>query len=469
MSEEAEAAAESPTDQAGWSRDEDSHAQSLGSADAVCERNLARQVGTSVESKLLPACEGPCPTFPLRSNPLESAPRTTRPLLLGLIAVLVLLPVTLPVPVLRGLVRERFEVSVFLTSLFMSVNMIGAFLTAPIIGALSDRTGRRRAWIVNALLLDALCFLAMTQDLPFWAFLALRFVEGCAHIAALSLLLTVASDTARTRSSGVVMGMVGSGITLGVAFGAALGGQLGNEDPLLPLRGAAVVDAITACFVGAFLLEAERGESRPGLGRIVAALKSERGLLVPWLYAFVDRFTVGCFVTAFPLWMSEVHGLEPKRTGLLLAAFLVPFGVLSYPAGRLGERWSRTRMLVYGSAIYGVGLCSLGWWSVPSLPYVMVGLGIVSAVMFVPSLMLTQDLAPPDARSTAMGGFNAAGSIGFVFGPLVVATVIQWLGGNEPDHDAFSGAFAVAGVTEIACALGTFALLRRLVLGGRST
>ena len=106
---------------------------------------------------------------------------------LGLCAIFLLMPVTLPVPVLRGLVLDRFGVSEFATSVFMSINMVGAVLAAPLAGALADRTGRRRPWIVVALLVDAACFLGMTLDLPFAWFMALRFIEGCAHITALSL------------------------------------------------------------------------------------------------------------------------------------------------------------------------------------------------------------------------------------------------------------------------------------------
>ena len=115
---------------------------------------------------------------------------------LGLLAVLMLAPVTMPVPILRGLVQDRFLVSDFLTSLFMSVNMIGALVTAPLAGAIADRIGRQRTLIVAALVTDAVCLVALTAPLPFWLFLSIRFVEGCAHITALSLLLSVAGHAA---------------------------------------------------------------------------------------------------------------------------------------------------------------------------------------------------------------------------------------------------------------------------------
>lgn len=409
-----------------------------------------------------------------RSESTESEDRdpirpTTPGWVLGLFAVAILVPVTLPVPVLKGLVRERFDVSVTQTSLFLSINMLGAFLTAPLAGALADRTGRRRQWIAIALVIDAICFLGMALDLSFWGFLGIRFIEGCAHIAALSLLLSLASDTAKTRGKGATMGFVGAGMTFGVAMGAALGGQIGGDDPLRPLRVAATVDAITAILAGALLVDIAIRQKRPSLAAIASALKADRSLLVPWTYAFVDRFTVGCFVTAFPLCLPGVYDLEMAEVGKLLALFLVPFSLLSYPAGRLSERFSRSRMLVFGSLLYGIGLASLGFWPVDALPFVMVGLGVVSAAMFVPSLILTQDLAAPEIRSTAMGGFNAAGSIGFLLGPLVAGRVLDVVSGGEPNQAAFAAAFGVAGSTEVLCALLTWPLLRALVRQGRSS
>ena len=88
------------------------------------------------------------PTLRRRMEPASTSQSATRPaLLLAGLAALTMLPVTLPVPVLRGLVQERFEVSDLLTSLFMSVNMIGAVLAAPIAGAIADKFGRRREWM----------------------------------------------------------------------------------------------------------------------------------------------------------------------------------------------------------------------------------------------------------------------------------------------------------------------------------
>lgn len=394
---------------------------------------------------------------------------TRRGLLLGVFAALMLVPVTLPVPVLRGLVQDRFAVSELMTSLFMSINMIGAVLTAPIAGAMADRFGNRRAIIAGALLADGLCFFGLTLDLPFAAFLSIRFFEGCAHITALSLLLSLAADLARIHGRGRVMGMVGTGITLGVAVGAPVGGALGRDDPLLPVQVGAALVVVLAVLIALTLPEIAGRSLRPGLGEIVRITRKNRALLVPLAYAFTDRFTVGFFTTTFPLFMKRVYELPPERIGILLGLFLGPFFLLSYPFGRLSERVSRVGLLAGGSLLYGAAVMTLGTWHVDSLPWVMVGLGVLSAVMFVPSLILITDLAPDATRGTALGAFNAAGSLGFICGPVIGGLVSVEVAARSDWVQGYSSAFVVAGASEVLCVLLTFPLLRRLVRAGRTT
>ena len=276
--------------------------------------------------------------------------------LLGLLAMAMLVPVTLPVTVLRGLIAERFAVSEFATSLFMSINMVGAAIAAPIAGALADRMGRRVEIIVGALLCDCALLAALTLDVPFSIFMGLRFFEGCAHIVALSLLLAIASNARPPEHRGRVMGLTGAGIMLGVALGAPIGGVLGRDDPLLPLYvGAAVVGV--AALVAWRVLE-ETGDAhaeRPSIAQIVADLRTEPLIAAPLAFAFADRFTVGFYTTTFSLFLSGVHGFSPPEIGFHMAIFMLPFALLSAPFGWLTERGiSRVAMISIGSLIYAV-------------------------------------------------------------------------------------------------------------------
>lgn len=378
-----------------------------------------------------------------------------------------LVPVTMPVAVLRSLVHDRFGVSELATSLFMSINMIGAVVGAPLIGAFGDRLGTRKGIIAAALLVDALCFWLLTLPVGFGVFLGIRFFEGVAHIISLSALMALLADS--TERHGRLMGMAGAGITLGVAVGAPLGGVLGRTDPLVPLyAGAALLVAVAALSL-VVLPEPPRRAVRHSVSQLWRVLASNRSVAVPLLYAFVDRFTTGFFTTTFSLYLRRMFDLQPPQIGILIAYFMLPFSLLSYPVGRMTDRHSRVLLMCGGSALYGLFTASLGWWPVGELRWLMVTLGVLASFMYVPSLVMTRDLAPAEARATALGGFNAAGALGFMAGPLVGGWISQTVAAYTTWQDGYRAAFLVAGASELLCVAVTLPLLMRLRKQGRTT
>jgi MFS family permease len=386
---------------------------------------------------------------------------------IGVLGFLIMAPVTLPVPVLRELVQDRFDVSEFMTSTFMSVNMIGALFTAPLAGMFMDRIGHPRELMVGALVLDAICFLLLAADFPFVAFMAIRFLEGCAHITALSILLVHASRALPPDRRGRAMGIAGGCIMLGIAFGAPLGGVLGRSSVLLPLQVGAAL-ALGAAVLAALFTHSEGGEQhRPTLGEIVASLKARPALFVPLAFAFTDRFTVGFFTTTFSLYVRRIHEVSSSEIGALIATFMIPFALLSYPFGRLAERFSIATLLCGGSVLYGVGTTFVGFTAPPELHALMFVIGITAAVMFVPSMVLTTQLAPPEIRGAALGAFNAAGSLGFIVGPLAGGAISQAVAGNHGWLAGYRAAFVTAGVSELLCVAIALPFLLRLRIGER--
>lgn len=398
----------------------------------------------------------------------ETAPVTRAQLAsVGVLAISIMVPVTLPVPILRELVGERFAVSEFLTSLFMSVNMIGAALTAPLAGALADRFGKRRPLVIGALLVDASCFMALTLDMPFSVFLAIRLFEGCAHIFSLSLLLSIAASLGGRHQRGLTMGITGSGMMLGVAFGAPIGGFLGSVDPLRPLLAGSILLVAASIFATAWLPDPDRAERRTGIREIWKMVQQNRDVIVPLVFAFADRFTVGFYTTTFSLFASGLHGATPPKVGLWISAFMLPFALFSFPFGVLADRVSRTGLLCGGSLVYGLLTASLGFWSTEMIGVGMGLIGVAAAVMFVPSMLMTTDLTPPEIRGAALGAFNTAGSLGFILGPITGGFVSQAVGATHGALTGYRAAFAVAGGAEILCALVALPFLLRLRAAGR--
>jgi MFS family permease len=399
-------------------------------------------------------------------TPLVSRPQLA---IIGILSISIMAPVTLPVPILRELVGDRFEVSEFLTSLFMSVNMIGAAISAPMAGALADRIGRRRPLIIGALLADALCFLAMSLEVPFSVFLAIRLVEGCAHIFALSLLLSIAAALGGSHQRGLTMGIAGAGMMLGVALGAPIGGVLGSVEVLRPLYAGAGLLVVASLLAIVALPDPSQIERRPGIGAIWRIVKQNRDVIAPLVFAFADRFTVGFYTTTFSLFASGLHGATPPQVGLWISAFMLPFALFSFPFGILADRVSKTALLCGGSLIYGLLTASLGFWPTEAIGGVMAVIGVSAAVMFVPSMLMTADLTPPAIRSTALGAFNTAGSLGFILGPITGGLVSGVVAASYGPAIGYRAAFAVAGGAEILCALLALPMLLRLRAAGRTS
>ncbi len=367
-------------------------------------------------------------------------------LALAAIIYLLMLPVTGMVPVLSELTQGRFpETGDLARHLFMSVNMIGALLAAPLAGLASDGLGRRVPLIAAAFAVNGLTLLLLTGDWTYETMLVLRFLEGCAHMTSLSLLMTLGADHARREGLGISMGAVGAAVSLGVASGAPLGGWIGAVEALrVPWFGGWAMLAL-ALAVPLVLRDAPPGTERMKPRALLRALSGNRMLAVPYVFAFVDRLTVGFIVSTFSLYLGTVLELSAPRIGLVMAAFLIPFSLLTYPSGILCRRWDRLGMMILGSALYGVFLVVLGLVPADAMIAVMAAGGVVAALMYAPSLVLTAELAGPGQRASTMAGFNMAGSFGFALGPLLGGTLVATFraAGADPYLPVF---FIVAGL-----------------------
>ncbi|MBL8751154.1 MAG: MFS transporter [Planctomycetes bacterium] len=369
-----------------------------------------------------------------------------------------MMPETLPVPVLRALVRERFGVGDGLASLFMTANMIGALLAAPLAGSWVDARGGRRRLALFALGADALLMQALAHPHDYATFLLLRVFEGAAHIVALTMVMSLVADAAGS-ARGRALGPLGAGLTLGVAAGAAIGGRIGRDDPLLTLHAASLL-LVAALGLAVFALPPDAPPTRRASAReLLAAVRHRPELRTPLLVAAVERFTVGFFTTGFPLMLAGVFRVDRPRIGMLLGAFLFPFAILSWPAGLLAPKWTARRMVLAGSVAYGVGVALVPFAPLPWTWALMPWLGVCSAVMFVPSMLWLLERAEGIGRSTAIASFHAAGSLGFLLGPVCCGTLVELGGGAMHGYEL---AFAFAGASVLASAL----LVRRSARAG---
>jgi MFS family permease len=334
-------------------------------------------------------------------------------------------------------------------------------------GALSDALGRRVPLVVAGALGGAAAAVALATVGPgaSWpTVLALRALSGAATIGAFSLSITMLADLA--GGSGRNLGAAGVAIGLGAALGSVVGGRLTAIDPLAPLYGTAALLGAVA-LLAATVRDRAPGRTTPdaeaagdregrgaaeatrspgGLARAIDGVRERPGLLVPFAFGLVDRTTAGFLSLVGVFYFRETFDLDATGAGLVLAAFFAPFALLQYPLGRLSDRVGRVRPVVAGSVLYGVAIAGVG--VAPTLPLAVAGMvlvGVAGALVAPATMALVVDVAGPDGRGVALGGFNAFGSVGFLAGFAV--------GGVAAGEFGYVPAFLLVGGLEVAIAL----------------
>lgn len=134
---------------------------------------------------------------------------------------------------------ERLGASSFGVSLIVTVYALAQFLCTPLLGALSDRYGRKPI-IMISLCIEVVAFAltALAGSLPF--LLVARAVSGIGA-SNIGSAQAVVSDVTPPAKRAAGMGAIGAAIGLGFVVGPALGGILfaqWSDDPFLVGHGA---------------------------------------------------------------------------------------------------------------------------------------------------------------------------------------------------------------------------------------
>lgn len=369
--------------------------------------------------------------------------RTSSPALgaIALATFLTLVPITLLVPGLTELVVDQHGGTRLQAHLFVSLNQLAGVVAVPFAMVLHRRWPYTRRWVVGLLTLDAVAFIGMGFAPTLEALFAWRALDGIAHLPAVTFLMIAANRSGGERR-GATLGLVAGALMVGVGVGAPLGGILIEHNPLSVYRVGAVL-LLMAAATGALLpaISAPRGSA--------SRYDWDRRRFVSWMplaYGFADRFLIGIFVSTFTLFLTEVHGVGAATRGMLMSLFLLPFAVLCWPAGKLADRIGWYWPLVIANVAFGFVYASYGVLPLRWLPLAMMASGVLSALMFAPSLVLVSDFAKRGAGEGLFGSFQVAGSFGFLTGPLVGGVLVEVLRARD-GGPAWAWIFAGVGLS----------------------
>ena len=377
---------------------------------------------------------------------------------IALATFLTLVPITLLVPGLTELVSGEHGGTRFQAHLFVSLNQLTGIIAVPFVMHWHRTLPDTRLWIFALLALDAVSFLGMGAAESLGALFAWRAIDGLAHLPAVTLLI-LAANRAGGERRGASLGVVAAALMVGVGVGAPVGGILVDRDPALVYRVGAALLTVAAIAAMAIPQVERTGDASPR-----SRYAWDRSRVASWMplaYGFADRFLIGVFVSTFTLFLAEVHGATAATRGMLMSLFLLPFAALCWPAGRLADRVGWYGPIVTANVLFGLVYASYGFLPLSLLPVAMVLSGILSAMMFSPSLVLVSEFARRGAGEGLFGVFQVAGAFGFLFGPLVGGLLVETMRGSD-GAPAWKLIFAVVGVLLIGLGLLSWRILGRL-------
>ncbi len=288
------------------------------------------------------------------------------------------------IPVLPKLIEQEFlggdtALASYYTGWFGAVWALMQFLFSPVLGALSDRFGRRPVILISCfgLGLDYI-LMALAPNLV-WLFIG-RVLSGITA-ASFSTAGAYIADVTPPEKRAASYGMLGAAWGIGFVVGPAVGGLLGDYGLRIPLWVAAGLTLLNASYGYFILPESLAPENRSKfswrkanpLGSL-KLLRSHSELLGLASVLLLYQLAHQVFPSVFVLYAGHRYQWGPKTVGYTLMVVgmmgvLMQGYVVRRTASVLGERRMLFIALIFGALGYGIyGLADSGWMFWGAIP-----------------------------------------------------------------------------------------------------
>ncbi len=320
-------------------------------------------------------------------------------------------------------IRDLKAVSFWSGILVGSAALFAAF-SGPVWGNLADRRGRK-VMVVRVLLSSFIIVSSMSLAGDVYQFLALRSLQGAFGGLSAAGIALVAS-IAPPEKIGYVLGVFQTAGIAGAVLGPMIGGILADT---VGYRLTFIIMGLVSLLAAGgvtFFVEEEfvPAPARAGQGvwrGIREAVNSER-LLAMIVALFLVQFGTMVISPILPLFIKDLSQTQARvasTSGIVVAMGGLASAVSAVLAGKLSERVSSTRILIFSATIGGVLYLLQGAaQSVLQLMFLRVASGLFIGGMVPTANAIIGRIVPPEKRGVMYGVATSASLMGNVLGPL---------------------------------------------------
>jgi MFS family permease len=348
--------------------------------------------------------------------------------------------------VLGFVLREETLIGLVL-SLFGLLNSFGQ----PFTGRLSDRTGRRRVFVLTGLVLFGIGSAAYPFLSSYWAVLGARAFQGIGAAFTIPATIALVNDYAESDSErGGNFGVFNTFRLIGFGFGPIVAGVLitgglsaegvvtySFDSFSISGFNAAFAVAVAGAIISFLLVAALITDPPPAADAAsknlsIAVFDREGSGLDPVFVLGVGTFLMATTIALFATLEGPIRTRLDESTFMFsvqFAAVVIANVMLQVPIGRASDRFGRRPFVVAGFAVLVPSVYAQGF---VLDPWLMLGArfiqGIAVALVFAPSLALAGDLAADRGSGTTLSVLTMAFGLGVAVGPLA-SGVLYSLGG----------------------------------------
>ena len=367
------------------------------------------------------------------SNIAAAAPRAAAMRFIMITVLIDMMAIGLIVPVLPMLVGQFTGSQADQAFWYGAVTFcfaIANFFGSPVIGALSDRYGRRPVLLIGFCGL-ALSFFVTALATALWVLMAVRLFSGAMQSNA-SVANAYVADISAPEERAKRFGLLGAMFGVGFILGPVMGGLLGGIDVRYPFFAAGVLALLNLAYGWFVLPESLPPERRRVFDwRRVNPVTSLRDLSqlkgVGLLVAVTACSGLAQFIldTCWVLSTTFKFGWGPTENGWSLAAVgIVSVLVQGLLLGRLLKRFSPQRLALLGLvsstlAYFFYGAVTQGWMMYAVIVCNLLGFAVAAAMQSIIS-----GAADASRQGQTMGAVSSLNSLAAVVAPLIGAPLL---------------------------------------------